>query len=69
MQLKQVPMQFGRTHLRSVKPSYTIFSQAKFGMETGEAYLLNQRLVGLKPKEALILEVKGLGFKSKRMAV
>lgn len=46
-----IKMQFGRTHLRSVKPSYTIFSQAKFGTETGEAYLLNQRLVGLKPRK------------------
>ena len=62
MQLKQVPMQSGRIHLRSGKPSYTIFSQAKFGTETGKAYLLNQRHVGLKPRGVVGLKGKESWF-------
>ena len=39
-----------RTHLRSGKPSCTIFSSAKFGAETEEGYLSTQRHVSLKPR-------------------
>ena len=48
--------------MRSGKPSYTIFSQAKFRVKTGEAYLSNQRHVGLKPRGVVGLKGKESWF-------